>query len=252
MIFANVFTDDIIRQGDKLRLDATKSFGSGVHDDDDIDIVEIDPGDGTGFVVVKASGVTKRQSEWFLDWVYLNTPTGGQETMTIQVRVTSTVATGAEVSTQTRTLELIDKATDNLWSDDNDLITHEPNIRKYLKSYRFNFNDFHRGAQELILKWLDQMKYTLSDGHTPVGKDNILNDTDMREWSAFQALELIYQAQSNVVDDIHSKKAEHYFDHKSRARSKKLRGVDWNQSGEIENFEHENLDITEVIQVTKR
>ena len=250
MLFAHVYTDDIIRQGDKLRIDATKSFATPPETLSDIEIVQVDPGDGTGLVTVKAEGQEVKQKDWYLDWVYNNPPLDGLETYTITVRL----AKAGDTDPQTTTMEIqvIDEATDNLWSTDQDLEKHEPNIRQYLKNYRFNFNQEHRRAQTMILEWLDQMKFTMSDGVTKITKDKVLVTEEMREWSTFKTLELIYAGNSNIPDDNQDKKARDYFDEANRARTKQLRGVDWNNSGEIEVSEHQQLDTCDVIQVTRR
>jgi hypothetical protein len=64
-------------------------------------------------------------------------------------------------------------------------------------------------AQGLILDYLDQTNVTNIDG-SRVEKDDIYEIKEVKEWSKFLTLSLIFESVANEVEDIFSVKARKY------------------------------------------
>lgn len=215
------------------RIISTSSFIS--KDEAAVTLVEIEPEAGDGYIDVTGSSTR----DWYLDWQY----SGTSRTVDVSVRITTD---GVPV-TFTDTLELQTATDDKLFSEDSHLVQHEHDIMKYLPAGHSTFNFVHRRSQTRILEWLDENGYTLRKQHGKVTKDQVLVKEELREWSVYKTLELIFAANSNSLDDIFEDKRKHYQDRAGRARHKYLRGIDWNESGEIESFE----ELSNVISSTR-
>lgn len=217
-IFPRLRFEEIVQQYDKTRLDATTTFVS--KDESAITKVEIEPNTGDGFIEVTGTSY----KDWYLDWIYA---TAG--TKTVSVKVT----TGGSPITETFSLEVVDEATDYLFSNDVDLIGYEKDIQKSIKPGRDTWKDYHRKARDLIVKFFDDKGFIKSDG-TKITKDDFKDLDEVRQWSACLTLSLIYQNLSNAVDDIFQTKAKIY---ESKAFDQRYRAVfrlDLDGSGTIE------------------
>ena len=232
MIFPNLELEDTLQFGDRTRLSAVKSFIT--QDEAAVTLVEIEPSSGGGFIDVTGSG----SEDWFLDWEY----TGGASiTETVSVRVTTD---GAPV-TSTNTLELITPADDRLFSDDSQLTQQESDILKWVPDGRNSFLNIHRRAQELIIAFLDEQGYTDVDGD-PLTKEDIVRLDEVNQWSKALALSLIFQSQSNAVDDVFDRKSKFYGSEVLTHRHRSILRVDLNNDGEIdpgEKLPFKTLDI---------
>lgn len=217
-IFPRLRFEELVQENDKTRLDASVSFIS--KDEAAVTLVEIEPNTGDGFVDVTST----KTSDWFLDWVY---STAG--TKTVSVRIT----TDGAPQTQTFDLEVVTEADDYLFSDDKDLIGYEKDILKWIKPGRDTWKDYHRKARDLVVKFFDDKGYIKTDG-SKIEKDDFKDLDEVRQWSACLTLHLIFQNQSNAVDDIFQTKARFYDSKAIDFRTRSVFRLDLDGSGTIE------------------
>lgn len=208
-LFPVLQNETIVQVGDKTRLDARKSFANG---GDSITLLEIDAGDGAGFIDVTA---TK----------YLDTSYSTDADKIIEVRLNST-----EVGTFG--IHVITEEDDNLFSEDYDLELHEPDILRYVRDGRNTYKDIHRRVQTLLIDWLDENRFWKNnqDRYT---KDDLVDIQDFKESSIYWVLNLIFEGLSDKVDDKWSQKALMYKGKAFEARSRGTLRLDANGDGTI-------------------
>jgi len=217
-IFPRIKLEKTLQVDDKTRLDGTKSYKS--KDEAAITAVEIDPGDGAGYIDVYNAD----SDNWFLDYQYAS---AGDKT--VQIRVT-TDGSPTNVST---TLTVVTAAADYLFSNDADLVTHEPDILKWVTDGRDSFLNLHRRSQELIMAFLDEKGLTDSSGDR-LTKAAIIDIEETRQWSTFLCLRLIFEGLSNAIDDIYSEKAKRYEKLEQQARNRFILRIDLDGDGDAE------------------
>jgi len=228
-IFPTIEIEGIVQVNDKTRIDCTKTFAD--KSENAITKVEIDP-DGSGYVDVTGTST----SDWYMDWAY---STDGDKTVSCQV------TTDGSPQSTTATQSVLSIADDKLFSDDEDLTLHEPDIRKWVPKGRNSFLNIHRRSQERILAWLDERGYTNSEG-ARLDKDNIVDIQEVREWSLFMTLKLIMQGISNALDDVFATKAKTYQKREDSARHRIKFRVDFDGDGTIdtgEMFNFSSIDL---------
>lgn len=235
-IFPNAELEAIVQVNDKTRLDATKSFVD--KGEAAITLVEIEPEAAAGFIDVTGSLPIKSKN-WFLDWQYA---TDGVKTVTVRV-----TTDGAPV-TASNTLTIISVADDKLFSADSDLIKHEPEILqdKNLPDGRNSFLNVQRRSQELILAFLDENGVVDIDGNR-LTKADILDVEEVRQWSTFLSLRLIFEGLSNAIDDIFSEKAKRYETMEISARGRAQLRVDVNNDGILDDREGINMKTMDLV-----
>ena len=217
MIFPILKSDLVVQVGDKIRLDASKSFTTpGEHT---ITEVEIEPQASAGFYDVT--------QDRFLDWVYLS---GGTKTASLRVGVSGNAHPSVTV---TMSITVLTEAEDKLFSKDSDLIGHEPKIYDYLPKEYSSFNHLHRSSQAMILDSLTQRGYEKDVG-VPLTKSDIFNVDEVRQWSKFLTLSTIFSASSNEVNDFFSVKAQQYKELAERSAQRAYLTLDTDQDGEPE------------------
>jgi hypothetical protein len=221
-IFPNLELEDVVQVGDKTRLNSTKTFAS--KDEASITLVEIEPESGNGFIDVTGSG----PRDYFLDWEY----SGISRTVTVSVRVTTD---GLPVTT-TKTIEVLTASDDGLYSDDQDLISLESDILKWVREGRNSFLDFHRKAQFLILDFLNDIGVRDVDSKR-ITKDDIVDVLEVRKWSKYKTLALIFEDISNATDDVFAEKRRFYDSLAKSAFNKSVLRLDLNNDGVVEDSE---------------
>jgi hypothetical protein len=218
MIFPVLEYEPIVQTGDKTRLSAKKSFVT--PDEQAISMVSIQPSTADGFITVTAD----RE----LDWQF-----GASGYQTITVRVQAGMGASAEIQ---RSILVLSESQDKLFSFDEDLRLHEPDILKWVVDGRSSFKDVHRRAQYTIIKWLDKEGYV--DVYAkPFTKDAIINIEEVRQWSTFVALRLIFEGISNAIDDVFSVKAKQYKGKEVEWRKRALLRLDIDGDGKVEDYE---------------
>lgn len=139
----------------------------------------------------------------YLDYAF---STAGSKTITVDATHVGGVEPAAQKSVS---LEVVTAASENLFSEDSDLISHEPDLLNYLHEYRADYRYAHRLAQESILNSLDEANIRDSNGNRLTAAA-IVDIEEVRYWSKYQALAFIFEALSNQVEDIFNEKGARY------------------------------------------
>ena len=230
-IFIDIKSDETVQVGDKIRFDLSKSFVARPKITSvDITKIEVDPIGGTSWITIHDSSIPSIKlavKDWYFDWVYLTT----DDITTDHHQPISFRFTASDSTTKIKTINttLLTAAQDNLFSSDNDLISHEPDILKWLPEGRSSWNYVHRRAQQRILSYLFEKGYKNTDG-SPFSKDQILEKYDVKEWSTFMVLKLIFGSLANSADDVFFQKAKFYENLEGKANKTDVR-VDLNIDG---------------------
>jgi hypothetical protein len=220
MIFPNLLVEPILQVADKTRLDASTSYVT--PDEGTITLIEIDPDGSSGYIDVTDTG--------YLDWGY---STAGSKTAT--VRVTTDVGT----NTKSETITVLSSADDKLFSSDQDLKLHVHDILKYVPPGKNSFKHIHRRAQSIILDDLDQQEIWDTEDNR-LTKDAILDTQQVKEWSTYLTLRLIYEDLSNAIDDVFIEKAREFKAREAAAR-KRFIELDLDGDGEADEDEGERV-----------
>lgn len=234
-IFPKLTLEKTVQVDDKTRLDATLSFTS---NENAVTLVEIDPGDGTGFLDVTPAPATKT-SEYLLDWVY---STDG--TFTVSARITTD---GAPV-TETMDIEIVTAANDKLFSDDQDFdgIIELQERLKLVEKGRYSHLKYHRKAQEEILDEIDAAGIYNSDG-TSITKDQIFVTNDVNNWSTYLTLHLIYMDKSNTPGDHWEMKAMKFKKRGDFYKERSFLRIDFNKDDSVSLGEFEPVRSSRMV-----
>lgn len=212
MAFFPVLQTEFTAQvGDKIRLDAIQSYVT--PDEGAITTVEIDAGIGDGFVDVTSTR--------YLDVQY---STAGNKT--VQVKVT----TGTGNITGSFTVVAVSSADDRLFSSDELLMAHEPQILKYLPDGKSSYKFQHRRVRDLIIDEINRKGFRDEGGSKYTAAD-VLDLEDVKVWATYKCLAVIMEGLSNAVDDIFSQKALKYMKLASEAENRLYVTLDHDNSG---------------------
>jgi hypothetical protein len=189
-----------------------------------------------GFVTVGEYSPTQtpKPSEWFLDWQYTASQVGP---INVMVRITTD---GEGVIFASPGLQVVTPATDLLWSSDQDLVLHEPDVLKWVPEGRSSFLNVHRKSQTAILEWLDAIRIHRSDG-SRLMKQDLLVTTDVKELSTYYTLHFIYRGLQNKPDDVFALKAQDYMDLVLETKGRGRIQADMDQSLAIDSNEKRDL-----------
>lgn len=224
-IFINIVSDTTVQVGDKIRFDLTKSFVPRPNITSvDITKIEVSPvNDGTWVTIHDSSipAIKLAVKDWYFEWVYL-TQADVIPTTTTQDIAFRFTASDLTTATKVQTVDLPTNAQDNLFSKDTDLLAHEPDILKWLPDGRSTWNYVHRRAQQRILSYLFEKGYKNTDG-SPYDKTQVLDTYDVKEWSTFMALKIIFGACINSKDDVFVQKAQFYENLEGKAMNTSFR-----------------------------
>ncbi len=196
-LFPNLEVESTVQVNDRTRLNAGKSFVT--QDATAISKVEIDPGTGSFIDLALTADQLLDRSTWYLDYQW---DTAGAKACRSRITATTT-----EIAAKTVTV--VTEAIDYLFCTDEDLAVHEPDILRWVRTGRNTFKDIHRACQTEIVDWLDEQGYVDSSGNKYT-KDAIVDITEVRQWSKFIALRMIYEGIQNAEDDVFEKKAKLY------------------------------------------
>lgn len=228
MIFPEIKAESVIQVEDKIRLDASMSFVD--KSEAAITLVEIEPESGSGFVNVTGT----KARDWYLDWKYA----GISRVVTASVRIT----TDAAPVTKTFDIQVLTEADDNLFSSDDDLMSIESEILKYLPEHRSSFLNVHRKAQDLILSEIDESGFTNDDG-SRITKDQVTEVEDVNKWSMYLVLWMIFQDLSNKPDDTFAVKSKEYLGRSNFHKERSFIRLDLNKDGTADPGEGEFQSI---------
>jgi len=220
-IFGNIEFDKVAQVGEKVRIDGSSSFVS--KDETAATLVRIRPSAVDSWITV--SGVGLSSDDWFIDWVY---SVAGVFQPEIEITTSGSPVTFSSEIT------VVTKAEDNLFSSDEEIKAYEPDILKWLPPGKWTYNNIHRRAQETLLTELYKNRIFNTDG-TKITKDQIVDITEVREWSIFKTLSIIFSGISNKVDDVFSVKASMYLKKSGEYKNLvfNIIGIDFNKDGEV-------------------
>jgi len=221
MLFPFLELESLVQVNDRTRLDARKSFAT--PDEKAIKRVEIRPTATAQYI--------DTGKLWYLDWQYASVGDGTEDAT---VRITTESGSTATI---TKTMNLVTEADDNLFSSDADLVSHEPDILKWVREGRNTYKDVHRRCQTLILDWLDQQGYIDIYG-AKFTKAAVVDVSEVREWATFMALELIFRGINNRDEDVFFQKAEYYEGRMKDVRTRAVLRLDVDGSGEVSTDEY--------------
>lgn len=192
MIFIKVDSEAVLQVEDKTRIDVSKTFvNSGAITD-----ITIKPEASESAISVFSSD----QSNWYLDWAY---ETDGVKTITVEA------TDGVTPKSKDVTIIVLTVEEDNLFSGDSDIFPLEPELKNYIRPGRNSYLDIHREAQTRILSYLDRKRIWNTDG-TRITKDQILDLDEVKEWSKYLTLQVIFEDLAVSVGDIFKDKAAVY------------------------------------------
>lgn len=193
MIFGIIKSDDKVFTGDSILIDVSKSFLAPNVAFTPNNSHEISVDEGVTWYDISS----KKQVNWLFS-------THGVKTITLRL---NTVSNGSQ--TFTKTIEVLNITTANLFSKDNDLYSYEPDIDNLMPKHWSSWNMVHLEAQSQIVQWLDRKNIRKTDGTQYVVSD-FANIKQVREWSQALVLSLIYEGNSNQLNDVFKEKAITY------------------------------------------
>ncbi len=190
MIFGIIKSDDEVFKGDKIRFNVEESF---VNNGEVIESMEVSIDEGISYIEVK--------NKKYIDFILTDV---GDKIITLNINP----ETGSP-QTFTKTIKVLDYEDIPLFSKDNDLYAHEPEIDRHLPSKWSAWTLIHYEAQKKIVQWLDFKGIRKKDGSKYVAQD-IVDIKEVREWSTFLVLMMIFRGNSNQLNDIFDQKATQY------------------------------------------
>lgn len=223
-IFIDAKVEPVVQVDDRLRIDVSDTLipkGETAPTS-----VKIKPEASGSFIEVYSS----KQSEWWLDWVYL---TAGSKVVSVEID-------NGTVFSKDFAVEVVTSATDSLFSSDQDLFNIEPDLIKYLPKGKSSFLWMHRKAQAEILEQLYKDGFLGSDGEK-LTKAEILDVSEVKQWSTYMTLRSIFRFLSNQSDDVFDKKSKEYQNLEHMWRNLAVLKIDIDRSGALDDGESFNM-----------
>jgi hypothetical protein len=155
--------------------------------------------------------------------------TDGVRTVTFTMSDNDTTPNTQAIS---KTQTVVTIVSDYLYSEDYELIQYEQDILKYIRDGRNTFIDFHRAAQTEILNYLDREGVRDVNGDKII-KTSFIDITEVKEWSKFIVLRMIFESLSNVKEDIFFIKATKYKAMENEAKNRVILLFDVDGSGTV-------------------
>lgn len=119
---------------------------------------------------------------------------------------------------------------DYLFSNDAELVQFDPDIRRWVQDGRNSFLNVHRQAQKHIIEWLDRVGYRNSTGQKYT-KFDLLDLSEVNEWSRYTALRMIYEGIKVSQDDVYKAKRQTFSDKEMAARNRAFLKLDTYKTG---------------------
>lgn len=226
-----------VQTGEKTRLNGTKSFLT--QDEAAVTLVRIRPSASDSFITVSAVDATD-SSYWFLDWQYSTT---GTKTIDLEI-------TAGAVTTYSATIVVTDSSTERLFSSDQDIMSEEPDILRFVRDGKSSFNDLHRTAQTKVMDEIYRAKIFDVNGAKLTVADVIEID-ELKPWSKYMVLKMIFESVSNAVDDVFALKSAKYAKAELEARNMAFNQMrlDYNKDENLEVDEHQNFRSGDLVRV---
>lgn len=236
-IFPVLELEALVQAGDKTRLDARKSFASG---GSTITKVEITPGADAETVDIT--------TDMYLDWAFTQTDGATEDPEEFEITLTVTEGTGADATEYelVKTIEVISESEDKLFSTDDMLRVHEPDILRSVPEGRATFKDVHRRAKGLMLAWLDAQGF-IDDYGDKITEDGFVVPAEVEEWSTRVALRLIFEGLRSSSDDVFALKAKAYAKEEEFFRNRAVLRLDLNGDGVVSEGEELEVKVARVV-----
>jgi hypothetical protein len=150
-------------------------------------------------------------------------------------KITLSCNDGTTTTTQSVYQKVYTISGDRLFCTDQDLKQFESDILKWCPTGRASFKDVIRKSQDIIINWLAAKGYVNEDGDSYTKWDLVLLN-ELKEWSQYLSLGLIFEGISNAVDDVFSIKSKDYYAKSTESRSRYL-SVDIDGDGKADSDE---------------
>lgn len=227
--FGIIKSDDKVFSNDKIRFDFTKSF---ITPDETLATPknhEVSFDAGATWIDVTAKRI--------IDFIFTSVGT-----KSVQLRVTT--LSGNDVVS--KSVEVLNLITQKLFSTDSDLYRYEPEIDNLLPNKWSSWNLIHLEAQRFFIDWLDEKRIFAKD-RTKYGVDDLLDRDEVRQFSVFKTLELIYSGNHNVSGDLYQLKRDKYRELANDKLAKSQIALDFNKNGTAEINERTDLFAVGII-----
>ena len=222
MIFIQVNLEPVVQVNDSTRLNASRSYLT--PDEAEVTLLEIEPDTGLGFITVPFSDASEALESFYLDWVY---ETDGEKIISFRV------TTDGAPKTVTKTISIVTEENDNLFTTDQDILTKEVDLEKFLRPGRKSFLDYHREARQFIMDELNEQGYTNANGERVTPAD-LHDKREVRQWSKYLVLHFIFDSIEGDVDDIYATKSTGFMEEAQRRKDRAFLSFDFNQDGEVD------------------
>jgi hypothetical protein len=229
MIFPKIRTDRVAQVEDMIRIDCRQSVVS------DFDLVNrflIKVDDDATPIEIAASKV----DDLFLDWIYED---DGDKEPELIIELVETEMSEDEVPVEVNKtvsksalITILSVEDDNLFSDDNDILSNEPDLYRYLPEGRSSFLFAHREAQTRIMAFLDEQRIWKREDDSRYTTADIKDIEEFKHWSRFYALHIIFNSLVVSVGDIFEQKAKYYADMMTSARKRATLRLEQDENGE--------------------
>jgi hypothetical protein len=229
-VFGVIKTEELVQTFDKTRISCIDTYKT--PGEQDYFKIEIEPETGAGFFDVTGSlNSPEFQKNWYLDWQY-SAP--GNKVVTLRVTTTDGSLPVPTLTNYnfTKTLSVISEAEDKLFSTDEMLTSVVSDILRWIPEGRNSFKREHREAQRRILAWLDENGFKDTSGNK-LTKDSVVDISEVREWSKYLTLMIIYDGLSNAIDDVFQQQARRFEALATTARNRKYLRLDYTGDGTI-------------------
>ncbi len=224
-LFPKLNSESIIQVNDKIRLDASQSYVD--KSEAALTVVEVEPEAAAGFISV----FDTNQNNWYLDYQYA---TDGAKVVTVRVD------NGSGPVTATFNISVLSVADDKLFSDDSELIAVRNDILRWLPESKSSFLNVHRKAQDLIIADLDERGIVDVNG-AKLTKAAIVDISEVKQWSIYLTLSLIFADLSNALDDVFDRDSKMYHSEMLKHRDRSFLRLDLNGDGNLDLGEGANI-----------
>jgi len=153
--------------------------------------------------------------------------------------ITVSATDGVDTEAVIQKLSLYSVEGDALYSTDYDLTTKKSDILKWVREGRNSFLKFHREAQEEIIDFF-RGKGFANIYNDPLRVKDFVKPQDLKQWSTFLTLRLIFDDLSNSVDDIFEREAREFESREMKLRDRYIR-VDLDEDGKADPGEAINI-----------
>ncbi len=159
---------------------------------------------------------------------------------------TATVGDGTSTALVKKYIRVFSVAGDKLYSTDSQIKENEPDILRYVSDGRSSFLTQHRLAQKDMFRWLDRKGY-VDVYNNPFTKYSIPRIEELKDWSKFLTLRLIYQGLIVSTDDIFDRKSRSYKGMEVDARDRAVLRLDVDGDGKVDTFENIGIQFASVV-----